>query len=448
MRIHALPPQLINQIAAGEVVERPASVVKELLENSLDAGARQLDIDIVGGGVRQIRVRDDGGGIDREDLALALSRHATSKIQNLHDLERVATMGFRGEALPSIASVSRLTLTSQAEDADHAWSLQGEPGEGEAPQPAAHPRGTTVDVRDLFYNVPARRKFLRTEKTEFGHLETVVKRIALGRFDVGFRLGHNRREVLHLPAAEDDVGAAGRVAAVCGAPFLEQSLLVDHAAAGLRLRGWIGLPTFSRSQADLQYFYVNGRFVRDKLVTHGVRQAYTDVLYHGRHPAYVLYLDLDPALVDVNVHPTKHEVRFREGRLVHDFLFRGLHHILGETKAGEAAPVPLRAAPAQTDALLAHQAPIRPHTPILSPMPRETRPLPLHVEEQRNAYASFRSSVAAAPTPMPATPTAAGVPTSAMPILIAQPSGAPAAPAAPLSSSLSFLARLADITKA
>jgi len=332
-RIHALPTQLINQIAAGEVVERPASVVKELVENSLDAGASRIELDVEQGGVKLIRVRDNGQGIEKDDLALALSRHATSKISSLDELERVASMGFRGEALPSIASVSRLTLTSSPQGAKSGWSVAGDGREDRAEiRPAAHPEGTTVEVHDLFYNTPARRKFLRTEKTEFAHIETLLKRLALSRFEVAFTLRHNQREVLSLPVALQRHELERRVMDLLGAAFLEQSLYFEQEHAGFRLHGWVARPTFSRSQADMQYFYVNRRTVRDKLVTHAVRQAYQDVLYHGRHPAYVLFLDIDPVLVDVNVHPTKHEVRFRDGRFVHDFLFRTLHRTLAEER--------------------------------------------------------------------------------------------------------------------
>jgi len=339
MRIRLLPPQLINQIAAGEVVERPASVVKELVENSFDAEARSIEVDVELGGLRLIRIRDDGFGMDREDLPLALSRHATSKIASLDDLERVASMGFRGEALPSISSVSRLTLTSRTQQADNAWRVQADGTEGELDlQPAAHPVGTAVEVRDLFYNTPARRKFLRSEKTEFSYIETLLKRMALSRFETGFLLRHNQREVLSLRPAESQSEREGRVALMCGQSFLENALAVDFSASGLRLSGWVGLPTFSRSQPDMQFFYVNGRAVKDKLVTHAVRQAYHDVLYHGRQPVYVLYLELDPALVDVNAHPAKLEVRFRDSRLVHDFLFRALHRALADERPGLASP--------------------------------------------------------------------------------------------------------------
>ncbi len=341
-QIHLLSPRLANQIAAGEVVERPASVVKELLENSLDAGATRLEVDVEQAGIKLIRIRDDGDGIEKDDLPLALSRHATSKIHELEDLEAVASLGFRGEALASISSVSRLTLTSRRVASEHAWQVQTEGRDMSAQlSPAAHPQGTTVEMRDLFFNTPARRKFLKTENTEFKHLEEVVKRLALSRFDVAFQLKNNGRIIHQLKPALQKSEQERRVASVCGPAFVEQSLHVDmHAeASGLSLKGWIGLPTFSRSQADLQYFFVNGRMIRDKLVTHAVRQAYADVLFHGRHPAYVLYLELDPSLVDVNVHPTKHEVRFREGRLVHDFIFRSIHRVIGDVRP-DAASVP------------------------------------------------------------------------------------------------------------
>ena len=338
MPIHTLPPQLINQIAAGEVVERPASVVKELIENSLDADAQRIEIDVEQGGVKLIRVRDDGQGIGREELALALSRHATSKVGSLEDLESIQSMGFRGEALPSISSVSRLTLTSRTVSADSAYQISSDGGAHiEAPRPAAHPPGTSVEVRDLFYNTPARRKFLRTEKTEFNHLENLVNRLALAHFHVGFSLQHNQRRILSLPPCSQQLDRERRLAEVLGAGFLEHALHIHHEQAGYRLTGWVARPAFSRAQADMQYFYVNQRMVRDKLVTHAVRQAFQDVLYHGRHPAYVLLLELDPRKVDVNVHPTKHEVRFRDGRGVHDFLFRGLHRVLAETRPRAAS---------------------------------------------------------------------------------------------------------------
>lgn len=336
MRIHALPTQLINQIAAGEVVERPASVLKELVENSFDAGATQIQIDVEQAGMRQIRVRDNGCGIVKEDLALALSRHATSKIASLQDLEQVLSMGFRGEALPSISSVARLTLISRTAGAECAWEVSADGSEKNfEPQPAPQPIGTTVDVRDLFYNTPARRKFLKTEKTEFSHIENLIQKLALSRFDVGFVLNHNQREVFNFKPALLLAAQEKRIAAICGSLFIEKSVRIDYAAAGLQLSGWVGLPTFSRSQQDMQFFYVNGRLIKDRLVAHAVKQAYQDVLYHGRHPVFVLYLQLDPALVDVNAHPTKLEVRFREGRLVHDFLFQALHRSLAEQRPGD-----------------------------------------------------------------------------------------------------------------
>ncbi len=345
-RIHLLSPRLANQIAAGEVVERPASVAKELLENSLDSGARRIDVEVEQGGVKLLKVRDDGGGIAPDDLPLALARHATSKIRELEDLEAVLSMGFRGEALASISSVSRLTLTSRTADADQAWQVETEGRDMEPRvQPAAHPVGTSVEVRDLFFNTPARRKFLRAEKTEFDHLQEVIKRLALARFDVAFHLRHNGKTVFALHEAGDEISRARRVASVCGPAFLEQALPIEIERSGLRLRGWVGLPTFSRSQADLQYFYVNGRMVRDKLVAHAVRQAYRDVLFNGRHPTFVLFLEIDPSTVDVNVHPTKHEVRFRDSRMVHDFLYGTLHRALADVRPEDQVAAPAAISP-------------------------------------------------------------------------------------------------------
>jgi len=352
-RIQLLSPRLANQIAAGEVVERPSSVIKELLENSIDSGARMIDIDIDAGGVNLIRVRDDGSGIERDDLPLALSRHATSKIFALEDLECVRSLGFRGEALASISSVSRLAITSNSsDDARGGWCARSEGREmAVAIEPAPHPRGTTVEVRDLFFNTPARRKFLRAEKTEFNHIEDTVKRLALSRFDVGFQLRHNGRAVQQLRAAQSELEKERRVAAVCGPEFIEHVVVIDSRVGDLHLFGWVALPTFSRSQSDLQHFYVNGRAIRDKLVSHAVRQAYQDVLYHGRHPAFVLYLEVDPGNVDVNVHPTKHEVRFRDGRTVHDFLFRTLHRALADVRPHEQIESNIGATPVQIGAL-------------------------------------------------------------------------------------------------
>jgi len=406
MRIHLLPTQLVNQIAAGEVVERPSSVVKELVENCFDAGARQIQIDIEQGGARLIKIRDDGCGIDKEDLPLALSRHATSKIATLDDLEHVASMGFRGEALPSISSVARLTLISRTEGADCAWQVRADGSERDFdPQPDPHPQGTTVDVRDLFYNTPARRKFLKSEKTEFDHIETLIKRMALSRFDIGFRLTHNQKEILNLKPALAPSEQEKRIASICGSAFIDQCVKIEFASSGLELTGWVGLPTYSRSQPDMQFFYVNGRLIKDKLVAHAVKQAYQDVLYHGRQPVFVLYLTLDPALVDVNAHPAKLEVRFREGRLVHDFLFSALHRSLAEVRPGQQQNVvtlPIVEAPA---------------APVATPqITEERRPpqqasLPLSVREDIRAYAALHGAPVQTPppAPMPA-PEKTGVP--------------------------------------
>jgi DNA mismatch repair protein MutL len=379
MRIQVLAPQLINQIAAGEVIERPASVVKELLENSLDAGAGSIEVDIEQGGRQRIRVRDDGGGIPREELSLALSRHATSKIASLDDLEKIRSLGFRGEALPSIASVSRLQLSSRTHDAPSGWSVQGDGSDRElTAAPVAHLPGTTVDVKDLFFNTPARRKFLRAETTEFRHIENLVRRFALSCFPVAVKLQHNQRPVLHLPGATTREQQERRVADLCGRAFMEQAVYIDHAAAGLSLRGWVALPTFSRSQPDLQFFYVNNRMVRDKLVTHAIRQAYQDVLFHGRHPAYVLFLQIDPATVDVNAHPTKHEVRFRDSRLVHDYLFRTLHEALAQVRPSADQPAPQPSRPLQ-ELSFAHDG---------GGMPKQER-MSLGVQEQLSRYAAL-----------------------------------------------------------
>lgn len=341
MRIQLLNPRLANQIAAGEVVERPASVVKELLENSLDSGAKRIDIEIEQGGAKLIRIRDDGCGIHKEDLALALSRHATSKIQQLDDLEHIVSLGFRGEALASISSVSRLAIRSNVNEEGEAWQVRAEGQDMKAVlEPVAHLQGTTVEVRDLFFNTPARRKFLRKEKTEYGHIEEVVKRLALSHFGTAFYLRHNQRNILQLKAAHSETEKQRRVAALFGPAFIENSVPFDVSHNDMSLSGWVGLPTFSRSQADQQCFFVNGRMIRDKLVTHAVRQAYQDVMYSNRHPVYVLYFNLDPAVVDVNVHPTKHEVRFRESRMVHDFLFRTLHRVIADISPQHHQPTP------------------------------------------------------------------------------------------------------------
>ena len=347
--IQRLATRLANQIAAGEVVERPASVIKEALENSLDAGATRIEVDLEGGGVQLMRVRDDGTGIAEQDLPLALARHATSKISSIDDLEAVGTLGFRGEALASIASVSRLSLTSNADGTGSSGTTATTEGRDMTVTlaPAPHPRGTTLEIRDLFYNTPARRKFLRTEKTELGHIEEVFKRQALARTEVAFSLRHNGRVLHNLAPATDAVSRERRVAQVCGTAFMEQAVALSRESGPIALHGWVGLPTFSRSQADLQYFFVNGRVIRDKLVTHAIKQAYRDVLFHGRHPAYVLFLEVDPRVVDVNVHPTKHEVRFREGREVHSFIFSTLNRCLADLRPGDG---PATADPAGAEA--------------------------------------------------------------------------------------------------
>jgi DNA mismatch repair protein MutL len=343
MPIQQLPSHLVNQIAAGEVVERPASVIKELVENSLDAGAQSVQVDVVAGGQKLMRVRDDGRGIDKAELELALSRHATSKISSLDDLEAVASLGFRGEALPSIASVARLTLSSRTLEADAAWQVEADGGRISKPSPAAHPQGTTVEVYDLFYNTPARRRFLRTERTEFTHIEKWLRRLALSRPEIAFTLTHNGRTVLKLPAAGDREAERGRVAKICGEAFAEQCVYVEREVDGIALSGWLGLPTFNRSQPDLQFWFVNGRSVSDKTLAHAARHAFRDVLFHGRYPAYVLGLTMDPQGVDANAHPAKHEVRFRDGRRIHGVVSQTIELALRDTRPGghDVTPIPM-----------------------------------------------------------------------------------------------------------
>lgn len=375
--IRQLPDVLINQIAAGEVVERPASVVKELVENALDAGAGRVDIDLEDGGIRLIRIRDDGLGIDPQDLPLAVQRHATSKIATLDDLEGVATLGFRGEALPSIASVSRFALISRTRDADHATAIEVDGGHVAAPTPRAHPHGTTVEVRDLFYNVPARRRFLKAERTELSHIEDWLRQLALARPDVELRVSHNGKPSRRWKG-ERDLLSGERLHEALGPDFVKHSLRVEHATVAddgraLRLQGWIAEPSYNRASTDQQFLFVNGRAVRDRGVAHAVRQAYADVLFHGRHPAYVLFLSLDPRRVDVNVHPAKHEVRFRDGRLIHDFVYRTLQGVLAETRAG--ATVATFSAPETTIVTPGAWAP-----------PMRQSPLGLQVAETRAAY--------------------------------------------------------------
>ncbi len=339
-RIQKLTSQLSNQIAAGEVVERPASVLKELLENSIDAGATRIWIDIEEGGGKLVRVRDNGLGILRQDLELALDRHATSKIVSVEDLGRITTLGFRGEALPSIASVSRLQLVSRSAGEEQGWRLFSDGGvELQPPQPDPHPQGTTVEVRDLFFNTPARKKFMRAERTEFRHIEDVVRRMVLAHPEVMLVLSHNGRVVRDYPAGAGQQEWERRIEAVLGGEFMAHALYLQSENPGLGLSGWIAQPAASRSQPDQQFFFVNGRMIRDKVVTHALRQAYQDVLFHGRHPAYLLFLEMDPEMVDVNVHPTKHEVRFRESRQVHGFLSRSVRDALAADRPGaDAAP--------------------------------------------------------------------------------------------------------------
>ena len=355
--IRVLPESLINQIAAGEVVERPASALKELLENSIDAGARTISVELAAGGVKLVKVCDDGGGIARHELPLALARHATSKIASLNDLEHVASLGFRGEALASIASVSRLTLASRRSDDRHAWIISSSGTQCTGAEPASLAGGTCVEVRDLYFNTPARRKFLKSEATEFAHCEEVFKRIALSHPDVGLSLSHNGRARMRLapqPPAE-------RIGAVLGDELRSAALTIDEGTADLSIRGLAGLPAQSRAARDAQYVFVNGRFVRDRLLGHAIRQAYQDVLHHDRHPAFILFLDIDPAQVDVNVHPTKSEVRFRDPRATHQFVFHALNKALARAAAGavvaHAAPEP-HAKSATSAVLRSAQAPM------------------------------------------------------------------------------------------
>ncbi|MFC0227590.1 DNA mismatch repair endonuclease MutL [Serratia aquatilis] len=348
MPIQVLPPQLANQIAAGEVVERPASVVKELVENSLDAGATRIDIDIERGGTKLIRIRDNGCGIGKSDLALALARHATSKISSLDDLEAIISLGFRGEALASISSVSRLMLTSRTAEQSEAWQAYAE-GRDQAVtvKPAAHPVGCTVEVLDLFYNTPARRKFMRTEKTEFGHIDEVVRRIALARFDVAINLTHNGKLTRQYRAAKDESQHEKRMASICGPAFLQHALAVSWQHGDLSIRGWVGDPQGAGQLGEIQYCYVNSRMMRDRLINHAIRQAYQDQLKDDQQPAYVLYLDVDPHQVDVNVHPAKHEVRFHQARLVHDFIYQAVTTVLQQASN---MPLPLAEESAESPA--------------------------------------------------------------------------------------------------
>lgn len=380
MPIRRLPELLINQIAAGEVVARPSSVVKELLENSLDAGARSIQVSLEQGGKRLIRVIDDGHGIARDELPLALARHATSKIRSLAELEEVASMGFRGEALPSMAAVSRMVITSRTAEAEHAWQVKAADGEVEAPAPASGAAGTMVELHDLFYNVPARRKFMRTDRTEFSHVDELLKRFALARADVGFQLQHNNRIVRRFPPARTEQEMTGRLTTVLGREFVEHVLDINEQRGSFGLRGWVAEPRYNRPQADRQFFFVNGRVVKDRLVAHAIRQAFRDVLFHGRHPAFVLYLEMPFSGVDVNVHPQKHEVRFRDSRALHDFIYSTLNRCLAGAGVGGGG--------------------LRPGTEVRDPAgvassgdwPAQQAAMPLSVADQVQGYAQLVSS--------------------------------------------------------
>ncbi|RMH19724.1 MAG: DNA mismatch repair endonuclease MutL [Gammaproteobacteria bacterium] len=400
-RIHVLEDRLINQIAAGEVIERPASVVKELVENSLDAGASRIDVDVEQGGIKRIRIRDDGYGIPRDELKLALSRHATSKIRNQEDLIEVQTLGFRGEALPSILSVSRLHIASRAAGADMAWEIRAQ-GDlaGVEPQPCALNEGTLLEIQDLFFNTPARRKFLRADKTEYRHVDLMFRRLALGHMQVAFSLRHNGKIIYQLPAAQNEVDRRDRLRQLLDKNFAESSLQVSHERMGMCLSGWLGLPTQSRSQPDQQYFYVNGRFVRDRMIMHALRSVYEDVLYRGRHPAYVLFLDMAPNSMDANVHPTKQEVRFQQGNLVYDFLRHVGKQALAETRPGQETGVSDNSAshPAKSN-IPSVDIPLHSETPFNQPTTYDKQvPLSWSVREPTRSEVSDQTMHAAIQT--------------------------------------------------
>ncbi len=392
MRIQYLNNHLTNQIAAGEVVERPAAVVKELLENSFDANATKIFIDIKQGGTELIRIRDDGDGIHPQDLNLALSSHATSKISNLDDLENVLSLGFRGEALASIAAVARVSLSSRFKTETMAQMISAEGGEVSEVTPTAHPEGTTISVGDLFYNVPARRKFLRKANTEFSHIQTVVERLALSRFAVGFELNHNEKSIFSCDAAKSNTEKEKRLASILGKSFMENAIAIECSASGIKLSGWIGLPNFNRAQSDMQFFYINGRFVRDKLLTHALKQAYHDVMFNGRFPAYVLYLEVDPVIVDVNVHPTKHEVRFRDSRLIHDFVVKTVQDGLSQITTEEIIS-PVIEEPLVAEVSYVSQTPASNPQPMIAPPPSQQ---PLFTRESSPVYEKFYEPIAVA----------------------------------------------------
>ena len=393
--IRLLPELLINQIAAGEVIERPASALKELLENSLDAGAQAISVELAAGGVKQVSVIDDGSGIARDELKLALARHATSKITSLDDLEHVASLGFRGEALASIASVSRMELTSRRAEDRHAYRVSAEGPTLGAAEPATLARGTRIDVRELYFNTPARRKFLKSEQTEFAHCEEAFRRIALSRPDVAFALTHNGRVRLQVKPQP----LAARVAAVLGEEFGAGALPVEESGGQIAIRGAISSPSHAKGARDAQYFFVNGRCIRDKLVAHAIRQAYADVLHHDRHPAFVLFLDIDPQLVDVNVHPAKAEVRFRDSRAVHQFIFHALHKTLSRS-AGDATP-------AMTAPPLSPSVP-----PPATPFYRNRGTMPLGIAQPAGAYATLFARPAADTATLPQAAPASALPPS------------------------------------
>ncbi|OQS45561.1 DNA mismatch repair endonuclease MutL [Chromobacterium violaceum] len=417
-RIQRLPDHLVNQIAAGEVVERPASALKEMLENSLDAGATRISVDLAQGGIKLIRVTDNGAGIAADDLPLALDRHATSKIASLDDLESVATLGFRGEGLASVASVSRLTLTSRPHDADHAHQIIAIDGTLHPVEPAAHPHGTSVEVVDLYFNTPARRKFLKSENTEYAHCAATFERIALAHPEVEFLLRHNGKVAWRLPSQS----AEDRVAALLGKDFVAAAIPLDSQAGPLALSGFVASPTYSKASRDAQYFYVNGRFVRDKTAQHALRQAYRDVLHHDRHPAYALFFTLEPSGVDVNVHPTKIEVRFRESQAVHQFLFHSVHKALAGTSAGAAPTVQVESAePAAPQLPRGESAPLfasaspRPASsgmPAPQPFQYQQQSIPLNVAREAvgiydKLFGGLREEERALSRPEPAMPSPA-----------------------------------------
>jgi len=409
-RISRLDNLIADQIAAGEVVDRPASVVKELLENSLDAKADHIEISVEEGGLKRILVRDDGQGIVAEDLQLALTRHATSKIHEFDDLVHIATLGFRGEALASVASVARVILTSTTPGSEHGWAITCEGGKMDAPRPASLHSGTEVDVRELFFNTPARRKFLRTPKTEFGKIDEVVRRISLSRFDVAFEFIHNGRKIRSLRTASDESGKGERVARIFGQEFIDHTLRVQYQNDLCTVTGWVALPTFSRSQADLQYFFVNGRAIRDRALAHAVRRAYSDLMHHDRHPAYLLYLTLDPAQVDVNVHPTKSEVRFRQDKSIYSAMHHAMHQALTEHRPRTGGRAPIAASrvaaasiPQQLSSSL-HANPItsdRAPAGLTAPVPAYRSTPPSRAGNTRSERALYQKLLADTPTKSP-----------------------------------------------